>query len=103
LTAPVLTIIAGPNGSGKTTLSESLQLINPGNHLNADDLARQRSEQSGLPLDVCERWAFEEVRKLQDQFRSEKRSFSYETVLSHRSHLDRAQIAKDRGFHTRLV
>jgi predicted ABC-type ATPase len=80
-----------------------LKLVQPGNHLNADDMARQRSDESGLPLIECERWAFEEVRNLQDQFRAQKRSFSYETVLSHQSHLDRAAQARRAGYHTRLV
>ena len=37
---PRMIVFAGPNGSGKTTLSLELQLIQPANHLNADDFAR---------------------------------------------------------------
>ncbi len=100
---PVLTIVAGPNGSGKTTLSLELQLIQPGNHLNADDLAKAHQLASGLPLNDCERWAFEEVRRLQTEYISQGRSHSYETVLSHPDHIHRAVDAKNAGFHTRLI
>ncbi|MBA4227385.1 MAG: hypothetical protein C0456_12205 [Hyphomonas sp.] len=100
---PTLTVVAGPNGSGKTTLSLELQLIQPANHLNADDFARLRHLQTGQALEDCERWAFAEVRRLQAGFIQAQRSHSYETVLSHPDHVRRALEAKRAGFHTRLI
>lgn len=89
-------MIAGPNGSGKTSLIKILaeQGIDFGEYLNADDLAR------GLegPADVVANRAQVEVRRLRQLALDEGRDHSFETVLSHPSHIDHLRQAKEAGF-----
>ncbi len=93
---PIATMIAGPNGSGKSTMIGLLAKagIDFGEYLNADDIA---AANSGPPAEVAVK-AQEEVRRKREAALLEGRSHSFETVMSHPSHIDHLRAAKERGF-----
>lgn len=87
-------MIAGPNGSGKTTLTQYLEAagVNFGNYINPDDIAK-------TPVGAYDKRVAEaqlEADSLRDQYLLEMRSFSFETVMSHRSKIEILQNAKAR-------
>jgi len=93
-------MVAGPNGSGKTTLIQWLldSGIDFGEYINPDDIA---SELHGSY----------ETRTAQAQIIAErrreacieaKRSFSFETVMSHPSKIDILARAREAGFFVQL-
>jgi predicted ABC-type ATPase len=92
----VAVMIAGPNGSGKSTLIATLKAagIEFGEYLNADDIAR---DMSGDPVDIALA-AQLEVRRRREAALHERRDHSFETVLSHPSHIDHLVLARDAGF-----
>ncbi len=83
MSAPKLVVIAGPNGSGKSTLTRKLASagFNFGEYINPDDIA------AGLVGSYDDRVL--RAQKIADGLRetciAEKRSFSFETVMSHES------------------
>jgi predicted ABC-type ATPase len=89
-------MIAGPNGSGKSTLIDLLGKagIVFGEYLNADDIARTLS---GTPQEAALA-AQVQVRERRQQALDERRDHSFETVLSHPSHLDHLKLARQAGF-----
>lgn len=97
---PVVTMIAGPNGSGKSFLKASLEQdgIAFGEYLNADDIAKTLD---GDPVTVGRR-AQEIVRERRDAALSERRDYSWETVMSHPSHVEHLRQAKAAGYEVRL-
>lgn len=99
-----LRLIAGPNGSGKTTLTDELrhtydvplgQYTNPDDiekslvGIIEDDLKRSKIAQK-ISKDQREKWLLECI------------SHSYESVMSHESHLEYIQKANELGFKTYL-
>lgn len=94
--APFLIIIAGPNGSGKSTLTRQLVSsgVDFGEYINPDEIA------ATLEGDYDAR--VHAAQKIADARRataiSERRSFSFETVMSHPSKLDVLRMAKAVGF-----
>jgi predicted ABC-type ATPase len=96
LAQPFVLMIGGPNGSGKTSLTQWLRQndIDLGQYINPDDIARE------LDGSYAERSAAAQGRA--DQLREEcieaKRSFSFETVMSHPSKLEVLARAKKAGF-----
>lgn len=100
LDEPFLLIVAGPNGSGKTTLIESLrkQGIDFGEYINPDDIA---AELSGSYDDrVLQAQSIADARR--NACIEARRSFSFETVMSHPSKLDTLVQAKEAGFFVQL-
>lgn len=89
-------MIAGPNGSGKSTLIERLgeSGVAFGEYLNADDIARHLQ---GTPQETSVA-AQIEVRRRRQQALDERRDHTFETVLSHPSHLDHLRLARQAGF-----
>ena len=96
---PSLTVIAGPNGSGKTSVTSVLQDLGHAlpNYLNADDLAATLAEPDAARL------AQTRVREERDRSIEARQSVTYETVLSHESHLQAMRRAVDLGFYVRLI
>jgi predicted ABC-type ATPase len=92
----IVTMIAGPNGSGKSTLIAQLRQagIDFGEYLNADDIARTLT---GEPADVALR-AQIQVRDRRAAALAENRSHSFETVMSHHSHIAHLRAARAAGF-----
>lgn len=98
--APFLLIIAGPNGSGKTTLTKSLLAagIDFGIYINPDDIAQT--------LDLPEPQRTAQAQAIADFKRDaclqRRASFSFETVLSHRSKIDVMIRAHQAGYDVTL-
>jgi len=91
MSAPEVFIIAGPNGSGKSTLTDQFReygISLPETYINPDVIARHLLEQNPdlLPEDWNQR-AFEEGRRLRQEYREQGISFTLETVFSHPSGL----------------
>ncbi len=97
---PVLTVIAGPNGSGKSTLIAALrsQGVDLGAYFNADEIA---AGLTGSPIDVA-RQAQEMVREKRTKAMASRIDHSFETVMSHTSHIDYMLAARASGFEVRL-
>src|SRR5947207_7390819 len=93
-------MVAGPNGAGKTTLTKSLreQGIDFGEYINPDDIA--------LELEGSYEERVAEAQRVADYRRDEciaaKRSFSFETVMSHPSKVEILHRARAAGFFTQL-
>jgi predicted ABC-type ATPase len=93
---PFVLMIAGPNGSGKTTLTRQMRAsgIDFGEYINPDDIAL--TLQGDYPTRVAR--AQIEADRMRDACLLEKRSFSFETVMSHPSKVDILNQAKALGF-----
>jgi len=97
LQQPFLLMIAGPNGAGKTTLTRLLRErgLEFGEYINPDDIAREIGDPSYML-----------VQKIADQRRDARiearRSFSFETVMSHPSKIDVLVRAKAAGFFVQV-
>src|SRR5262249_30257746 len=93
-------MVAGPNGSGKTTLTRALVEgeFEFGEYINPDEIARE------LACSDFERAA--RAQAIADQRRAaciaDKRSFSFETVMSHPSKVEVLHQARDAGFRIKL-
>jgi replicative DNA helicase len=93
---PFLLMIAGPNGAGKTTLTQHLvrKGIDLGEYINPDDIA------AGLTGSVEERTKL--AQSMADKRREEciraKKSFTFETVMSHPSKIEVLVRAKEAGY-----
>jgi replicative DNA helicase len=96
LSEPFLLMIAGPNGAGKTTLTQHLlrKDVDLGEYINPDDIA------AGLTGTLAERT--KQAQLIADKRRNEcisaKRSFSFETVMSHPSKIEILVRAKEAGY-----
>jgi predicted ABC-type ATPase len=99
-TTPFLLVIAGPNGSGKTTLTKALLAadIDFGIYINPDDIAQT--------LDLPEPQRTRQAQAIADFKRDaclrRRESFSFETVLSHRSKIDVMIAAHRAGYDVTL-
>ena len=92
--------MAGPNGSGKTTLIQRLRErgVGLGEYINPDDIA---GELEGLyDARVAEAQSIADRRR--EACIEAKRSFSFETVMSHPSKIDVLVRAKAAGFIVQL-
>lgn len=94
-------MIGGPNGSGKSTLvSEMLSRgANLGAHFNADEIAKGLA---GTP----ERVSLEaqiEVRRRREAALQARIDYSWETVMSHESHIEHLAEAKIAGYKVRVI
>lgn len=94
-------MIAGPNGSGKSTLVRKLQELGAdfGRYLNADELA----ESIGGDDEDSARVAQQIVRELRSDSLSRRIDYSWETVMSHSSHIDHFIEARRAGYTARLI
>lgn len=96
---PALVMVAGPNGSGKTTLIRTLraarEIALPEYYINADDLKRER----GLDDRGAQKLA--EVLRLESI--AQRRSFLYETVMSHPSKIAELQAAALAGYASTVI
>jgi len=91
--APKIIVFAGPNGSGKSTVTQAWE--KNGLYINADDIKETRE-----CTDIA---AAQEAERLRELCFSERRSFTFETVLSTERNLCLLARAKDAGFHIESV
>lgn len=91
---PEITVFAGPNGSGKSTITAvSPHVIQP--YINADDIKR-----TTLCSDLE---AAQRADDLRLQCVENRKSFSFETVLSTKRKLDMLAQAKEKGYFIRGI
>lgn len=87
-------MVAGPNGSGKTTLIRTLrasrEIALPELYINADDLKRERG--------LDDRGAQKLAETLRLEAIAHRRSFLYETVMSHPGKIAELQAAALAGY-----
>lgn len=101
-----LRLIAGPNGSGKTTLTKLLReeyAVPLGQYLNPDDIAKHISFSSiddTLPDNtfLAAKLAQSISVGLRDDWVKDGLSFTYESVMSHESHIQFVEGAKKIGY-----
>ena len=86
--APVIIVFAGPNGSGKTTVTQVWEKA--GLYINADDIKAIRG--------CTDLEAAQEAERLRELCFSERRSFTFETVLSTERNLNLLSRAKAAGY-----
>jgi predicted ABC-type ATPase len=93
-------MVAGPNGAGKTTLIRWLRQygVDFGEYINPDDIA---DELEGA-YDDRVRQAQRIADRRRDACIEARRSFSFETVMSHPSKVDILVRAKSAGFFVQL-
>jgi predicted ABC-type ATPase len=91
--APTIVVFAGPNGSGKSTVTQTWDKV--GLYINADDIMAMRGCSS---LEAAQ-----EAERLREICFSERRSFTFETVLSTDRNLDLLSRAKAAGYHIESV
>ena len=90
---PKILVFAGPNGSGKSTLTQAWEKV--GLYINADDIKVTRG--------CSDLEAAQEAERLRELCFSERRSFTFETVLSTERNLDLLSRVKAAGFHVESV
>jgi len=88
------TLFAGVNGSGKSTLYSTGAIVDVGERINIDDMARELNEQYTV---FPKRAGISALHKI-DVCINAKISFNQETTLSGRSALRTIRRAKDAGF-----
>ena len=101
---PSLRLIAGPNGSGKTTLTDELRKVYDvplGQYTNPDEIEKSLVDVIKSTLDRS-RLAQKISKDQRDKWLIDNISHSYESVMSHHSHLDYIKKANSQGFKTYL-
>ena len=88
---PEVVVFAGPNGSGKTTITRMAKIV--GEYINADDI-KSTTLCSDLEAAV-------KAEELREKMISEKRDFTFETVLSTDRNLKLLCKAKEHGYFVR--
>lgn len=90
---PEVIVFAGPNGSGKTTITKMAKTV--GEYINADDIKRTT---------LCsELEAAVKAEELRERMVSEKKDFTFETVLSTDRNLKLLEKAKKQGYFVRGI
>ena len=90
---PEVMVFAGPNGSGKTTITKMAKTV--GEYVNADDIKR-----ATLCTDLE---AAEKAEELREKMISEKKDFTFETVLSTDRNLLLLRRTKQQGYFVRGI
>lgn len=101
---PRLRLVAGPNGAGKTSLTHWLVKtygIHLGQYINPDEIAASLEPEISDPVERA--LAAQKVGKMmRETCLAGHGSLTYESVMSHPSHLDFIRRAKAAGFRTYL-
>lgn len=96
---------AGPNGSGKSSIFKNIIEANRINckYINPDVIATTEPFSSIDDYTERNKRAGEYARELREKYVKEGESFAFETVLSHPSHLEFLQKAKEQGYNVVLI
>ena len=90
---PKILVFAGPNGSGKSTVTQAWEKV--GLYINADDIKVMRSS--------TDLEAAQEAERLRELCLADRRSFTFETVLSTERNLELLSRAKAAGYQIESV
>ena len=90
---PEVMVFAGPNGSGKSTITRMAKTV--GEYINADDI-KKTTLCSDLEAAV-------KAEELRERLLSEKKDFTFETVLSTERNLNLLKRAKESGYFVRGI
>lgn len=90
---PEIIVFAGPNGSGKTTITKMAKVIEP--YINADEIKRTNYCSDLEAAQMAERMREDAVLN--------KKSFTFETVLSTERNLELLKKAKKQGYFIRCI
>jgi len=90
---PKILVFAGPNGSGKSTVTQAWKIV--GLYINADDIKATRG--------CSDLEATQEAERLRELCFLERRSFTFETVLSTTRNLDLLSRAKAAGVYIESI
>lgn len=90
---PEIIVFAGPNGSGKSTITKMAKIIEP--YINADDIKRTNYCSDLEAAQIAE--------KMRENAILNKKSFTFETVLSTERNLNLLKRAKERGYFIRCI
>lgn len=90
---PEIIVFAGPNGSGKSTVTKMAKVIEP--YINADDIKRTNYCSDLDAAQIAER--------MRENAIINKKSFTFETVLSTERNLNLLKKAKEQGYFIRCV
>jgi predicted ABC-type ATPase len=95
-----LRLVAGPNGSGKSTFTDNIlkRYVNLGVYINPDEIAKTLA---GDELSRAKKAQQTAVQK-REQLLLEGKTMTYESVMSHDSHLEFLLRAKNLGYRTYL-
>jgi predicted ABC-type ATPase len=100
LSKPRLRLVAGPNGSGKSTFTADIlqEHVNLGVYVNPDEIAKTLEGAELTRAKEAQQAAVLQREKLL----LKGQSMTYESVMSHPSHLDFLKRAKIAGYRTYL-
>lgn len=90
---PMALVLAGPNGSGKSTISQYFEKV--GEYTNADDVVASTGMDNAEAARFVDRKRYAAI--------SEKRDFTFETVLSSEYKLRILEKAKREGYFIKCV
>lgn len=90
---PEIVVFAGPNGSGKSTVTKLAKIIEP--YINADDIRKS--------IHCSDLEAAQKATSIREECISQKKDFTFETVLSTRRNLDLLIKAKQDGYFIRCI
>jgi predicted ABC-type ATPase len=95
-----LRLVAGPNGAGKSTFTEEVlkKYVNLGVYVNPDEIAKTVIGEELFRAKEAQQVAIRQ----REQLLREGQSMTYESVMSHPSHLDFLKQAKEKGYRTYL-
>jgi predicted ABC-type ATPase len=95
-----LRLVAGPNGSGKSTFTDKIlqQYVSLGIYVNPDEIAKRLQGDDFTRAKEAQQAAIEQ----REQLLLNGKSMTYESVMSHHSHLKFLQSAKNIGYRTYL-
>ena len=90
---PEIIVFAGPNGSGKSTITKMAKVIEP--YINADDIKKTNYCSDLEAAQMAER--------MRECAVSQKKSFTFETVMSTDRNLNLLKKAKEQGYFIRCI
>ena len=90
---PMILFFAGPNGSGKSTITEFFEIV--GDYTNADEVVKATGCTNLEAAELVDKRRYEAI--------SEKKDFTFETVLSSNYKLDILKKARSEGYFIKGV
>lgn len=90
---PMVLVFAGPNGSGKSTITEYLDTI--GEYTNADDVVKSTGMNNREAAEFVDKKRYDSI--------SQRKDFTFETVLSSEYKLNILRKAKEEGYFIKCI